>query len=82
MGEEGTLMKRRRHTPEQVIRKLREAERLLGEGKTIPEAAKELGISEQTYHRWRKPVRRDEGERREAVEGARAGERAAEADRG
>jgi putative transposase len=46
-------MKRRRHTPEQVIRKLREAERLLGEGKTIPEAAKELGIGEQTYHRWR-----------------------------
>jgi len=53
MGEEGTLMKRRRHTPEQVIRKLREAERMLGEGKKIPEAAKELGISEQTYHRWR-----------------------------
>src|SRR5437660_12896055 len=46
-------MKRRRHTPAQVIRKLREAERMLGEGKTIPEAAKELGISEQTYHRWR-----------------------------
>ena len=46
-------MKRRRHTPEQTIRKLREAERLIGEGKTIPEAAKELGISEQTYHRWR-----------------------------
>jgi putative transposase len=35
-------MKRRRHTPEQIIRKLREAERLLGEGKTISEAAKEL----------------------------------------
>ena len=46
-------MKQRRHMPEQVIRKLREAERLLGEGKTIPEAAKELGISEQTFHRWR-----------------------------
>ena len=46
-------MKRRRHAPEQIIRKLREAERMLGEGKTIPEAAKELGISEQTYHRWR-----------------------------
>ncbi len=46
-------MKRARHTPEQVIRKLREAERLLGEGRTIPEAAKELGISENTYHRWR-----------------------------
>ena len=46
-------MKRQRHTPEQIIRKLREAERLLGEGQTIPEAAKELGISENTYHRWR-----------------------------
>jgi putative transposase len=46
-------VKRRRHTPEQIIRKLREAERLLGEGKTIPEAAKELEISEQTFHRWR-----------------------------
>lgn len=46
-------MKRRRHTPEQVIRKLREAERLLGEGRTIAEAAKQLEVSEQTFHRWR-----------------------------
>jgi putative transposase len=46
-------MKRRRHTPEQIIRKLREAERMLGGGKTIPEAAKELEISENTFHRWR-----------------------------
>jgi transposase-like protein len=46
-------MKRRRHTPEQIIRKLREAERLLGEGKTIAEAAKAIEISEQTFHRWR-----------------------------
>jgi putative transposase len=53
MDEEGTLMKRRRHTPEQVIRKLREAERMLGEGRTIPEVAKALEVSEQTFHRWR-----------------------------
>lgn len=46
-------MKRSRHTPQQIIRKLRDAERLLGEGKTIADAAKELGISEQTFHRWR-----------------------------
>ncbi len=46
-------MKRRGHSPEQIIRKLREAERLIGEGKTISEAAKDLQISEQTYHRWR-----------------------------
>ena len=51
--EEPTTVKAKRHTPNQVIRKLREAERLLGEGRTIPEAAKELGISENTYHRWR-----------------------------
>ncbi len=39
MGERGHAMKRRRHTPEQVIRKLREAERLLAEGKTTVEVA-------------------------------------------
>jgi transposase len=53
MGEEGTLMKRRRNTPEQIIRKLREADRLLGEGRTVPEVAKTLEVSEATYHRWR-----------------------------
>ncbi len=46
-------MKRTRHTPEQVIRKLREADRMLAEGKGIAEVAKELGVSENTYHRWR-----------------------------
>jgi hypothetical protein len=44
-------MKRCRHTPEQIIHKLREAERLIGEGKTIAEAANELGISEQISQR-------------------------------
>ncbi len=46
-------MKKRRHTPEQIIRNLREADRLLAEGKTIPEGAKHLEISEQSFHRWR-----------------------------
>ena len=46
-------MKRRRHTPEQVVRKLREADRLLGEGQELPEVLKALEISEATYHRWR-----------------------------
>ncbi len=46
-------MKRRRHTPEQIVRKLREVERLTAEGQTIAEAAKQIEISEQTYHRWR-----------------------------
>jgi putative transposase len=46
-------MKRRRHTPEQIIRELREADRLLAEGHQVPEVAKHLEISEATYHRWR-----------------------------
>ena len=46
-------VKRRRNTPEQIIRKLREADRLLGEGRTVPEVAKALEVSEATYHRWR-----------------------------
>ena len=46
-------MKRRRHTPEQIVRKLREADRLLAEGTAVPELCKALEVSEQTYHRWR-----------------------------
>jgi transposase-like protein len=46
-------MKRRRHTPEQIIRKLREADRLLAAGQEVPEVAKHLEVSEATYHRWR-----------------------------
>ncbi len=46
-------MARRRHTPEQIIRKLREADRLLGEGADVAEVARQLEVSEQTYHRWR-----------------------------
>ena len=46
-------MARRRHTPEQVVRKLREADRLLAEGKDVEEVARHLEVSEQTYHRWR-----------------------------
>ena len=46
-------MKRKRHTPEQIIAKLREADAILGAGKTIGQVVQQLGISEQTYHRWR-----------------------------
>ena len=46
-------MARRRHTPEQIIRKLREADRLLGEGAEIADVARHLEVSEATYQRWR-----------------------------
>jgi len=46
-------MAQRRHTPEQIIRKLREADRLLAEGAAVDDVARHLEVSEQTYHRWR-----------------------------
>ncbi|MBT3327522.1 MAG: transposase [Gemmatimonadales bacterium] len=47
-------MSRRRHTPEQIITALREAEVGLANGETVGEVSRELGVSEQTYDRWRK----------------------------
>lgn len=44
---------RKRHTPEQVVRKLVEADRLLAGGADTAEVARQLGVSEQTYFRWR-----------------------------
>ena len=46
-------MARRRHTPEQIIRKLREADRLLAEGAEVADVARHMDVPEQTYHRWR-----------------------------
>ena len=48
-----TLVKGRRHTPEQVVRKLREADRLLAEGADVDAVCRHLEISIQTYQRWR-----------------------------
>ena len=44
---------RKKHTPEQVVRKLSEADRLLAQGADNAEVARQLGVSEQTYYRWR-----------------------------
>jgi transposase-like protein len=46
-------MKKKRHSPEQIIRKLREAEGHLSAGMTIAQVCQRLEISEQTFHRWR-----------------------------
>jgi hypothetical protein len=51
--EDSTTMKRHRHTPEQVVRKLGEGERLLNDGKDLAEVLRHLEVSEQTWHRWR-----------------------------
>jgi putative transposase len=46
-------MKGKKHSPEQIIKKLREADAMLADEKTIGQVAQSLEISEQTYHRWR-----------------------------
>jgi transposase-like protein len=46
-------MPRERHSPEEIINKLREAAVLLGQGKTVAEVAEALAINETTYYRWR-----------------------------
>jgi transposase-like protein len=47
-------MARKRHKTEEIISKLREAEILLSQGKTVGVACKQLEVTEQTYYRWRK----------------------------
>ncbi len=44
---------KKRHTPEQIVAKLRQADVELGKGHRVPEVCKQLGVSEQTYYRWR-----------------------------
>ncbi len=54
LGMKGLIaMKRHRHTPEQVVRKLREGERLLNDGKDLTEVLRHLEVSEATWNRWR-----------------------------
>jgi putative transposase len=47
-------MGRKIYSPEKIVRKLREAEVLISQGNTIAQASRLLGITEQTYYRWRK----------------------------
>ena len=46
-------MKRKRHTPEQIVRKLREGDRMLNEGTDLIEVLRHLEVSESSWHRWR-----------------------------
>ena len=47
-------MVRKTYTPEQIINKLREVEILISQGATSAEASRKIGITEQTYYRWRR----------------------------
>ena len=47
-------MVKKGYTPEQIINKLREAEILISQGSSVVEASRKIGVTEQTYYRWRK----------------------------
>ena len=47
-------MKRKRHSAEQIVKHLRNADQMLGEGKTVAQVCKKLGVTEVTYYRWRR----------------------------
>ncbi len=47
-------MAQKRHTPEQIISKLREAEVIIARGQSVGEASKQIGVTEQTFYRWRR----------------------------
>ena len=64
-------MNGKRHTPEQIIQKLRQAEVELSKGTTVPQAAKKIGVTEQTFYRWRNEyggLRLDQAKRMKALE--------------
>jgi transposase-like protein len=64
-------MNQKRYTPEQIIHKLREAEVELGKGATVPVACKKIGVTQQTYYRWRTEyggLRLDQAKRLKALE--------------
>lgn len=62
-------MKKKGYSAEQIIGKLREAEVLLSQGSTVGEVSRKLGITEQTYYRWRREYG---GMRVEQAEGSRS----------
>ena len=64
-------MPAKRYSVEQIIAKLREAEKLQGQGMSIVQSCKKIGISDQTYFRWRRQygaLKEDEAQRLKALE--------------
>jgi putative transposase len=64
-------MRTKRYSAEQIVAKLREAEKLQAQGLTIPQTCKRLGISDQTFYRWRikyGALKEDEAQRLKALE--------------
>ena len=64
-------MGRKRHTAEEIVNKLREADVLLAKGQTVGQACRQIGVTEQTYFRWRREyggLKTDQARRLKALE--------------
>ena len=77
-----TTKRRKRHSPEQIVRKLRDADAMLNAGKDVAAVLQALEVSESTYAALAEPVRRDEDRGGGAAEEAGGREQAVEADGG
>ncbi len=69
----------KKFTAEQITGKLREAEVELARGKTVPEVVRKLGVTEQTYYRWKREYGGPTNGSGQAAEGSGEGERQTEA---
>ena len=64
-------MKKRRFKAEEIVNKLREADVLIAQGRTVSHACKQIGVTEQTYYRWRKEyggLKKDQAKRLKELE--------------
>ena len=64
-------MRKRKYGPEEIVGKLREAEVLIAQGRTVADAARQIGVTEQSYYRWRREyggMRSDQAKRLKELE--------------
>jgi transposase-like protein len=69
--EDQAMSRKTRHSAEQIVNKLREADVLLSKGQTVAQACKQIGVTDQTYYRWRKEyggLKTDQAKRLKSLE--------------
>jgi len=69
--KEDKVMSRKRYSAEEIVNRLRQAEVLISQGQTVAQACKEIGVTDQTYYRWRKEyggLKTDQAKRLKALE--------------
>ena len=68
---EDRSMSRKRHSAEEIVNRLRQADVLISQGQTVSQACKQIGITDQTYYRWRKEyggLKKDQAKRLKELE--------------